>query len=153
MYAQLCKTFCKPKDIAHQAPLSVEFSRQESWSGLLLPPPGDFPYARIKPVSLVSPALAGGFFTTEASWKPHIPVCMCTKGRRPQAYTCIHSWFSSLMPTTPGPSAVNQCATGFFLFSFHLHLGKHHTPSLCSLDIHPLILIAFFSCPSSFSQL
>ena len=43
--------------VAHQAPLSMGFSRQEYWSGLLCPAPGDIP--RIKPVSLSSPALAG----------------------------------------------------------------------------------------------
>ena len=40
------------------------FSRQEDWSGLLCPPPGDLPHPGIKPVSLLSPALAGRFFTT-----------------------------------------------------------------------------------------
>ena len=49
---------------AHQAPLSMEFSRQEYWSGLPFPPRGDLPDAGIEPVSLVSPAVAGGFFTT-----------------------------------------------------------------------------------------
>ena len=39
------------------------FSRQEYWSGLPCPPPEDLPDSRIKPVSLISPALAGGFFT------------------------------------------------------------------------------------------
>ena len=47
-----------------QAPLSMKFSRQEYWSGLSFPTPGDLPYPRIKPVSLKSPALAGRFFTT-----------------------------------------------------------------------------------------
>ena len=46
--------------VAHQAPLSVDFSRQEYWSGLLFPPTGDLPNPRIKPSSLVSPALADG---------------------------------------------------------------------------------------------
>ena len=41
------------------------FSRQEYWSGLLCPPPGDVPDLRIEPASLMSPALAGRFFTTE----------------------------------------------------------------------------------------
>ena len=41
------------------------FSRQEYWSGLPCPPPGDLPNPGIEPVSLVCPALAGGFFTTE----------------------------------------------------------------------------------------
>ena len=47
-----------------QAPLSMGFSRQEYWSGWPFPPPGDFPHPGIKPVSLMSPPLAGGFFTT-----------------------------------------------------------------------------------------
>ena len=50
--------------VAHEAPLSMEFSRQEYGSGLPFPPPVDLPNPGIKPTSLVSPALAGGFFTT-----------------------------------------------------------------------------------------
>ena len=42
----------------------MEFYRQECWSGLSFPPPGDLPNPGIKPVSLMSPTLAGGFFTT-----------------------------------------------------------------------------------------
>ena len=52
--------------VALQAPLSMGFSRQEYWNGLPCPPPGDLPNAGIKPTSLISPALAGGFFTTSA---------------------------------------------------------------------------------------
>ena len=52
-----------PWTIAHQAPLSMEFSQQESWSGLLFPSPGDLPDPGTEPASLVSPALAGRFFT------------------------------------------------------------------------------------------
>ena len=52
--------------LARQAPLSMGFSRQEYWSGLPCPSPGDLPNAGIKPAS---PALAGGFFTTEPSGK------------------------------------------------------------------------------------
>ena len=48
--------------VAHQAPLSMEFSRQEYGSGLPSPPPRDLPDPGIKPTS---PALVGGFFTTE----------------------------------------------------------------------------------------
>ena len=55
--------------IAHQAPLSVEFSRQEYWSGLPCPPPGDISNPGIEPASIMSPALAGGFLTTSATWK------------------------------------------------------------------------------------
>ena len=48
------------------------FFRQEYWSGLLYPPPGDLPDPGIKPVSLMSPALAGEFFTTEQPGKPYL---------------------------------------------------------------------------------
>ena len=58
-----------PWTVAHQAPLSMAFSRQEYWSGLPCPPPGDLPDPGIKPMSPVSPALAGGFFTTGATWE------------------------------------------------------------------------------------
>ena len=47
--------------VARQVPLSMGFSRQECWSGLPCPPPGDLPKSGIKPMSLRSPALAGGF--------------------------------------------------------------------------------------------
>ena len=55
--------------LAHQAPLSMGFSRQEYWNGLPRPPPGDLPDPGIEPSSLLSPASAGGFFTTSATWK------------------------------------------------------------------------------------
>ena len=61
--------FATPRTVAHQAPLSMGFSRHEYWSGLPSPPPGDFPDPGIKPGSLMSPALAGSFFTTSATWK------------------------------------------------------------------------------------
>ena len=63
--AQSCLTLCDPmNDIAHQAPLSMEFSRQEYWNGLPFPASGDLPSPRIESRS---PALAGGFFTV---WAP-----------------------------------------------------------------------------------
>ena len=57
--------------VALQAPLSMEFSRQEYWIRLPFPPPGDLPNPEIEPVSLVSPALAGGFFTSVPPGKPN----------------------------------------------------------------------------------
>ena len=48
------------------------FSRQEYWSGVPLPSPGDLPHPQIKPVSLKSPALAGRFFATSATWEAHV---------------------------------------------------------------------------------
>ena len=54
-----------------QAPLSMEFSRQEYWSGLPFPTPGDLPDPGIEPVSLMSPSLAGRIFTT---MPPGLPI-------------------------------------------------------------------------------
>ena len=51
------------------------FSRQEYWSGLPFPSPGDIPYPGIKPASLLSPALEGRFFTTRATWEPRSVSC------------------------------------------------------------------------------
>ena len=55
--------------IAHQAPLSMGFSRQEFWSGLLCPLPGDLPDPGIEPASSAAPALTGGFFITRTTWE------------------------------------------------------------------------------------
>ena len=60
------RLFVTPWTVAHQAPLSTEFSRQEYWNQLPFPPPGDFPDPGIEPESPMPPALAGGFFTTES---------------------------------------------------------------------------------------
>ena len=57
--------------VAHQAPLSIAFSRQEYWSGLPCTPPGDLLDPGIEPESLTFPALADRFFTTSATWKAH----------------------------------------------------------------------------------
>ena len=59
--------FVTPWTVAHQAPLSMGFSRQEYWSGLPFPPPRDLPNPGIEPSS---PALASRFFTTEPAGKP-----------------------------------------------------------------------------------
>ena len=71
MTAQLCPTLATPWTSASQASPSIEFSRQEYWSGLTFPPPGGLPDPRIEPTSPVSPALAGGLFTTEPLGNPH----------------------------------------------------------------------------------
>ena len=67
---QSCLSLCDPMDyIACLVPLSMGFSRQEYWNGLPFPSPGDFPDPGIELTSLMSPALAGGFFITEATWE------------------------------------------------------------------------------------
>ena len=62
--AQLCPVLYTPWTIAHQAPLFVVLSRQEYWSGLPCPPPRHLPNPGVEPAS---PALTGGFFTTQLS--------------------------------------------------------------------------------------
>ena len=72
VHAQLCLTLCGPMDLARQAPLSMGFSRQAYWSRLPFPTLGDLPNPGIKPMSLVSPALAGAFFTTSTTHRTHV---------------------------------------------------------------------------------
>ena len=55
--------------IACQAPLSMKFSKQEYWSGLPFPPPGDLLDPGTEATSLMSLVLAGEFFTTSAAWE------------------------------------------------------------------------------------
>ena len=70
--------FLTPSTVALQAPLFMGFPRQEYWSGLPFPPPGDIPNPEITPSS---PALAGGFFTSEprgkevslSTYNPYLP--------------------------------------------------------------------------------
>ena len=89
---QSCLTLCDPMDCS----LSIEFSRQEYWSGLPFPLPGYLPNPGIKPAiepeSLVSPALAGRFFTTVPPGKPML------YGR---TLLFIHSKCNSLHLLTP----------------------------------------------------
>ena len=64
--------FVIPWPVGRQASLSMGFFRQEHWSGLPFPPPGDLPDPGIELASPTSSALASGFFTTEPPGKAHI---------------------------------------------------------------------------------
>ena len=66
---QLCPDFLTLKTVACQAPLSAGFCRQEYYSGLPCPPTGDLPDPGAEPAGLTSPALAGVFFITNATWE------------------------------------------------------------------------------------
>ena len=61
--------FATPWTVACQAPLPMDSSRQEYWCRVPFPTPGELPSLGIKPASLGSPALAGGFFITSATWE------------------------------------------------------------------------------------
>ena len=71
MLSQFCcvRLFATLWTVTHQAPLSMGFSRQAYCGGLPCPPPEDLPDPRIEPMSLMSPALAGRFITTSATWE------------------------------------------------------------------------------------
>ena len=129
--AQLCLTLCDPM-ICSPPGLYLCF-RQEYWSGLPCPSPGDLPNPGIESASLTSPALAGGFFTTSAIWET------------------LHSCISSL-PTCAHAQYTDRCmglsADGFqalgWLFlcaqgrdtspSLHCHLGMVSTTFLSSTN-------------------
>ena len=81
MSIQSCPTLWDPTDCS----LSMGFPRQEYWSGLPFPSPGDLPDPGVEPVSLVSPALAGEFSTTSAPWEAHISTLLWS-------YSSIKSW-------------------------------------------------------------
>ena len=65
--AKSCLTLCDPMDCSYQAPLSMEFSRQEYWSGLPFPSPGDLPDPGVEPRS---PALQAGSLMSKSPGKP-----------------------------------------------------------------------------------
>ena len=70
VYAKLlqsCLTLCGSMNVAWQAPLFMEFSRQEYWSGLPCPPLGDIPNPGVEQTSLKPLALAGGFFAASTT--------------------------------------------------------------------------------------
>ena len=114
---QSCPMFCDPWTVAHHAPLSMGFSRQEYCSGLPCPPPGDLPDPGIKPVSLTSPVLAGGFFITGATWEARA----CFLGLFKSVERCYRFGFCSLHLPYP-------------LCSFLLLLKKPKSFVLCSFS-------------------
>ena len=69
--------FCNSMTVAHQVPLPMHFFRQEYWNELPFPSPGDRPHPGMKPLSPVSPALVGVFFTTAPPGKLCVCVCAC----------------------------------------------------------------------------
>ena len=115
--------------IARQPPLSMGFSRQEYWSGLPGPPPGDLPDPGIEPQSLISPILAGGFFTTSATWEaPNCTyfkynlwwaltyACTCETITIESEYTCHPQNASCLLAIPcPSPHLYTEIASDGFL--------------------------------------
>ena len=77
--------------VAHQTPLSMGFPRQEYWSGLPFPPPGDLSDPGIKPTSLTPPALAVGFFTSRTTWEAHKSMRASEFGFKCKWSKCAHN--------------------------------------------------------------
>ena len=89
--------------VAHQAPLSMGFSRHEHWTRLPCPLPGDLPDPGIKPTSPGSPALAGGFFATSATWEACLPsLLLIIQGLEQMSLfrETLLTWSISLIPST-----------------------------------------------------
>ena len=132
------------------------FSRQEYWSGLPCPPPGDLPDPGIEPASLTSPALAGGFFTTSATWAAPDSEAIAVI----QENTVKTRWFKMKPKTCYSVAKLRQL--------FAQRHGRQHTrlpcpsPSpgvcsnscllsqLCRPTISSSVTTAVSSCPQSF---
>ena len=91
--------------VAHQAPLSMEFS-MEYWSGLPFPTPGDLPDPGIEPTCVTSPALAGCFFTTSATWEAPTQLDSILKSRAITLLTKVH-----LVKAMVFPAVMYRCAS------------------------------------------
>ena len=85
---QSCPTLCSPMDCKPFRFLSMGFSRQEYWSGLPCPPPGDLPDPGIESVSLKPLEFAGGYFTTSSTWKAH-STSLCVHVQLFQSYLTL----------------------------------------------------------------
>ena len=134
--------FVTPWTVAHQAPLSMEFSKQEYWSGLSFPSPGDLPDPEIEPSS---PALARRFFTTWATqvlgvkWKVSFILDAGNWGRegcwtsiQRLSPTTTHTgsqWGKSFYRQKEGPTCRNSTVSS----DSHLQIG-HQWSDQCHLD-------------------
>ena len=96
-YCLVTKLYLMPMDcVACHAPLFMEFSRQEYWSEWPLPPSGNLPNPGVKPKSLLSPVLSGGFFYHYTSWEAQIycwpytlVISICMKYLSPLQSVCF----------------------------------------------------------------
>ena len=91
-------SFESPWAVACQAPLFMVFTRQEYWSGLTCPPPGDFPSPGIETKSLISPTMAGSCFTTSATWE-----ALCLGWVRQLVFSVEVKWSHSVISDSLRP--------------------------------------------------
>ena len=114
--AQSCLTLATPWTIACQAPLSVKFSRQEYWSELPFPSPGYLLYPETEPTSLVSPLLAGGYFSIWTTWEACLsilfPLILGFSHPLSASIPCSHVITATLPKRKLRPGDVKQFAQG-----------------------------------------
>ena len=148
--------FATPYTAAVQASLSVEFSRQEYWSGLPCPPPRGLPNPGIKPVSLRSPALAGVFFTSSTTWKAlemaYMRPCAlgtqalassCTESVQPESLSRVPSVvFSSMLPSNAFCPPARRSSHWFFPNIILWACGRSQLS--CVLYLSDIIWFHFF---------
>ena len=115
--AQSCLTLATPWTLARQAPLSKGFSRQESWSGLPFPSPGDLPNPGIKPWS---PVLQEDSLPTEVPGKPHRCIL-------PLTHEVVHITHVQLLYVNHSPK------TGLWLYRREVAV-EHGEPALALCD-------------------
>ena len=169
--------FATPQIVAHQAALSMEFSRQKYWSGLPLPTAGNLTDARTEPASLASPASparGGRFFTTRPQRSPvsecHMVYVCDAHDISQQSYDsfdslwlksniCVQAWKMNVYNSVQFSSVVQSCRTLWPHESQHARpLCPSPTPVVhwdsrpSSRWCHPAIsssVIPFSSCPQS----
>ena len=119
--------------VAHQAPLSMGFSRQEYRSGLPCPLPGGLPNPGTEPTSLMSPALAVGFFTTRATWEAPYRRLLLLLSRFSRVRLCATPQTAAHQaPPSLGFSRQEHCS-GLHLIKFPLlYFGRY---KFCLLHI------------------
>ena len=95
------------------------FSRQEYWSGLQFPSPGDLPHPEIEPESIMSPVLADGFFTTSTIWEALMTHVLNTKSEFLREYSHVLLKDN----TSKAGATVIHCWKDQSLRIFHLSIG------------------------------
>ena len=140
--------FVTPWTVAHQAPPSMEFSRQEYWSGLPFPSPGDLPDPGIEPRS---PASQANTLTSEPVLKPHV-----ISSDRPMLQLCVAAQFylesngEYILEVwrQANPKDVKRSPQPNFSSSFYMFFPPPPEPVLCKLG-YPIQECCFFSLRSS----
>ena len=127
--------------VTHNSPTSMGFSRQEYWSWLPFPFPGDLPHPGLEPTGSVAPELAGEFFTTESPRKPYIYI-----------YAIYMPLYIYIMPYMPLYTYI------FYIYIYIMHIYIYimlyiYKLYICKvLLIHVWMALAFGCLPSSVSD-